>query len=161
MMGGVSSPRYHVSFVCSGNICRSPMAALVFTEHVRQAGLADQVRVSSAGVGPWHAGEPADARARQTLAAHGYPTGHVAAQVDDDHLSADLLLAMDGSHEKSLRGPAGDRVRMFRSFDPDATGDLDVPDPYYGGPDGFDDVLAMIEAAVPGLLAHVRQQLPT
>jgi protein-tyrosine phosphatase len=152
---------FHVSFVCSGNICRSPMAALVFAEHVRRAGLADRVRVSSAGVGPWHVGEPADARARSTLTAHGYPTEHTAAQVDDDHLSADLLLAMDSGHEKALRRLVADpdRVRLFRSFDPDATGDLDVPDPYYGGPDGFTDVLAMVEAAVPGLLDHVREQL--
>src|ERR1700759_849063 len=115
---GARPSLYHVSLVCSGNICRSPMAALVFTEHVRQAGLADQVRVSSAGVGPWHAREPADARARRTLAAHGYPTGHTAAQVDDDHLAADLLLAMDSSHEKALRELVADRdrVRMFRSF---------------------------------------------
>ncbi len=137
------------------------MAALVFAEHVRRAGLADRVRVSSAGVGPWHAGEPADARARRVLAAHGYPTDHVAAQVDDGHLGADLLLAMDSGHEKALRGlvadPAG--VRMLRSFDPAATGDLDVPDPYYGGPDGFTDVLAMIEAAMPGLLEYVRERL--
>jgi protein-tyrosine phosphatase len=152
---------FHVSFVCSGNICRSPMAALVFAEHVRRAGLADRVRVSSAGVGPWHVGEPADARARRELAAHGYPTEHVAAQVADDHQGADLLLAMDSGHEKALRRLVADpdRVRMFRSFDPDATGDLDVPDPYYGGPDGFTDVLAMIEAAVPGLLDYVRTRL--
>ena len=151
---------FHVSFVCSGNICRSPMAALVFAEHVRRAGLADRVRVSSAGVGPWHAGEPADASAPRELAAAGYPTGHVAAQVDDDVLGADLLLAMDSGHEKALRRLVAepDRVRMFRSFDPDATGDLDVPDPYYGGPDGFADVLAMIEAAVPGLLEYVRER---
>jgi protein-tyrosine phosphatase len=154
---------YHVSFVCSGNICRSPMAALVFAEHVRRAGLDDRVRVSSAGVGPWHVGEPADARARRTLAAHGYPTEHTAAQVDDDELNADLLLAMDSGHEKALRRLVAepDRVRMFRSFDPDATGDLDVPDPYYGGPDGFTDVMAMVEAAMPGLLEYVRAQLAT
>ena len=137
------------------------MAALVFAEHVRRAGLADRVLVSSAGVGPWHVGEPADARARRTLAAHGYPTDHVAAQVDDDQLSADLLLAMDSGHEKALRKLVADpdRVRMFRSFDPASTGDLDVPDPYYGGPEGFADVLAMIEAAVPGLLEYVRTRL--
>jgi protein-tyrosine phosphatase len=152
---------YHISFVCSGNICRSPMAALVFGEHVRRAGLADRIRVTSAGIGPWHAGEPADPRARRVLAEHGYPTDHVAAQVDDDHLSADLLLAMDTSHEKALRRLVGDtgRVRMFRSFDPAAGADPNVPDPYYGGPDGFTDVLAMIEAAVPGLLAAVRERL--
>jgi protein-tyrosine phosphatase len=154
---------FHVSFVCSGNICRSPMAALVFTEHLRRGGLGDRVRVSSAGVGPWHVGEPADARARQTLAAHDYPTDHTAAQVNDDHLAADLLLAMDSGHEAILRRVTGDheKVRMFRSFDPTATDDLDVPDPYYGDLDDYATVLAMIEAATPGLLAHVREQLPT
>ncbi|HKN98432.1 MAG TPA: low molecular weight protein-tyrosine-phosphatase [Pseudonocardiaceae bacterium] len=153
----------HVVFVCSGNICRSPMAASVFGEYVRRAGLGDRVLVSSAGVGPWHAGEPMDPRAAELLAAHGYPTGHVAAQVDDHHLAADLLLAMDSSHEKALRRLVGVRgkVRLFRSFDPDATGDLDVPDPYYGDDDGFTSVLAMIEAASPGLLAHVRERTGT
>lgn len=152
---------FHVVFVCSGNICRSPMAASVFAEHVRRAGLADRVRVTSAGIGPWHVGEPADARAAELLADHGYPTEHVAAQVADDDLGADLLLAMDAGHEKALRRVVDDpgRVRLFRSFDPAATGDLDVPDPYYGGPAGFADVLAMIEAAVPGLLDHVHQRL--
>ena len=152
-------------FVCSGNICRSPMAALVLTEHLRRAGLADQVRVTSAGIGPWHAGEPADSRAARTLAGAGYPTGHVAAQVGAEHLDADLLLAMDAGHEAALRdllehhGDDPDRVRMFRSFDPAARGDLDVPDPYYGDRDGFADVLAMIEAATPGVLAWVRERL--
>lgn len=139
------------------------MAALVFTEHVRRAGLGDRVRVSSAGVAPWHVGEPADGRARQTLAAHGYPTEHTAAQVDDDHLAADLLLAMDSEHEAILRRvvPDQEKVRMLRSFDPDAAGGLDVPDPYYGDLADYATVLTMVEAAVPGLLDHVRQQLPT
>ncbi len=117
----VTAPRpYHISFVCSGNICRSPMAALVFGEQVRRAGLADRIRVTSAGIGPWHVGEPADERARRVLAERGYPTEHVATQVSPDHLSADLLLAMDSGHEKALRRLVGDqdRVRMFRSFDP-------------------------------------------
>jgi protein-tyrosine phosphatase len=152
---------YHISFVCSGNICRSPIAALVFGEHVRRAGLADRIRVTSAGIGPWHVGEPADPRARRVLAEHGYPTDHVAAQVDADHLGADLLLAMDTGHERALRELVDDpdRIRLFRSFDP-AAYDLDVPDPYYGGPEGFADLLAMIEAATPGLLASVRERLP-
>jgi protein-tyrosine phosphatase len=134
------------------------MAAAVFAERVRQAGLADRVRVSSAGIGPWHVGEPADPRAARTLAAHGYPTEHVAAQVDDDHLAADLLVAMDSGHEKALRALVGDHVRLLRSFDPAAGDELDVPDPYYGGPDGFGDVLGMVEAAMPGLLAHVTER---
>jgi protein-tyrosine phosphatase len=154
---------YHISFVCSGNICRSPMAALVFGEQVRQAGLADRIRVTSAGIGPWHVGEPADERARRVLAERGYPTEHVATQVSPDHLGADLLLAMDSGHETALRRLVGDqdRVRMFRSYDPTAGDDLDVPDPYYGGPDGFTDLLAMIEAVTPGLLASIRDRLPT
>jgi protein-tyrosine phosphatase len=143
------------------------MAALVFAEHLDRAGLADRVRVTSAGIGPWHVGEGADSRARATLAAAGYSTSHVAAQVGADHLSADLLLAMDAGHEAALRDllthRAGardpDRVRMFRTFDPAATGDLDVPDPYYGANDGFTEVLAMIEAATPGLLDWVRERL--
>jgi protein-tyrosine phosphatase len=155
----------HVCFVCSGNICRSPMAALVFTEHVRRAGLADRVQVTSAGIGPWHVGDPADSRAIRTLADHGYPTDHVAAQVDERHLDADLLLAMDTGHRHALRdllehqGSELDRVRMFRSFDPEVGGDLDVPDPYYGGRRDFTEVLTMIESAVPGLLDWVRRRL--
>ncbi|HEX3788564.1 MAG TPA: low molecular weight protein-tyrosine-phosphatase [Pseudonocardiaceae bacterium] len=154
-------PRLHLTFVCSGNICRSPTAALVLAEHLRRAGLADRVRVSSAGIGPWHVGEDIDERAGETLSRHGYPVEHVAAQVGPAHLDADLLLAMDAGHEKALRRLVDDpaRVRMFRSFDPAVTGDLDVPDPYYGGPDGFDDVLAMIEATTPGLLDWVRAHL--
>lgn len=154
----------HVCFVCSGNICRSPIAALVFTEQLRRAGLADQVRVTSAGIGPWHAGEPADRRARRVLAAHGYPDEHVAAQVDEDHLSADLLVAMDSGHDAALRDlvahQGNGRVRLFRSFDPAADpADPDVPDPYYGDDQGFADVLSMVEAAMPELLAWVRAHL--
>jgi protein-tyrosine phosphatase len=155
----------HLCFVCSGNICRSPMAALVFAEHLRRAGLDDRVRVSSAGIGSWHVGDPADSRAARTLAAHGYPTHHVAAQVEARHLDADLLLAMDSGHQRALRaqlarqGEDAGRVRMLRSFDPDASGDLDVPDPYYGGKRDFAEVLGMVEAAVPGLLDWVRQRL--
>ncbi|HET9143943.1 low molecular weight protein-tyrosine-phosphatase [Actinophytocola sp.] len=158
-------PALHVCFVCTGNICRSPMAALVFEEQLRRADLAGAVRVTSAGTGSWHIGDPADPRAARTLADRGYPTHHVAAQVDERHLDADLLVAMDTGHEHALRrlldrhGGDPDRVRLFRSFDPAANGDLDVPDPYYGVRDGFVEVLAMIEAGVPGLLDWVRHQL--
>jgi protein-tyrosine phosphatase len=151
----------HLCFVCSGNICRSPSAALVVAEHLRRAGLADRVRVSSAGIGPWHAGEPIDRRSGEVLAAHGYPVEHVAAQVGAEHLDADLFLAMDRGHEKALRALVDDpsRIRLMRSFDPGATGDLDVPDPYYGGSAGFEEVLSMIEEATPGLLVWVREHL--
>jgi protein-tyrosine phosphatase len=136
------------------------MAALVFRDRLRRAGLADQVRVTSAGIGGWHVGDPADSRAARTLARAGYPTDHVAAQVGPEHLDADLFLAMDGGHEAALVDLVGpDRVRMFRSFDPAAGPDLDVPDPYYGNRNGFTEVLAMVEAATPGLLDWVREQL--
>ncbi|MEV4318540.1 low molecular weight protein-tyrosine-phosphatase [Actinocrispum sp. NPDC049592] len=147
-----------LAFVCTGNICRSPMAALVVGEYLRRAGL-DDVEVVSAGTGPWHVGEAADSRAQKVLVDHGYPSAHVAAQVGREHLDADLLLAMDSGHFRDLRrmAPAAD-VRMFRSFDPAADADdLDVPDPYYGGPGGFIEVLELIEAAAPGLVEWVRE----
>ncbi|WP_327287116.1 low molecular weight protein-tyrosine-phosphatase [Streptomyces sp. NBC_01198] len=153
----------HLSFVCTGNICRSPSAALVLAERLRRAGLADRVRVSSAGLGGWHVGDAIDPRAADVLTGHGYPVDHVAAQVGPEHLDADLLVAMDRGHEKALRRLADDpaRVRLLRSFDPAAVGDPDVPDPYYGGPEGFEEMLAMIEAAMPGLLGWVREHLET
>ncbi|MCI2420814.1 low molecular weight phosphotyrosine protein phosphatase [Saccharopolyspora sp. K220] len=135
------------------------MAALVFREHLRRAGL-DGVEVSSAGTGPWHVGEPADPRTAKVLADHGYPTEHVAAEIDDGHLAADLLVAMDAGHLRAVRRAVDDpaKVRLLRSFDPDADDGAEVPDPYYGGPNGFDDVLAMVEAAMPGLLDWVRER---
>ncbi len=156
----MTGERYAVTFVCSGNICRSPMAESVFRRHVDKAGLADLVEVSSAGIGGWHVGEPMDERAAETLAAAGYPTEHGAAKVGPQHLGADLILAMDGGHYQALLRLVDDpdRVRMFRSFDPAAdSDDLDVPDPYYGPTDGFDELLAMIEAAMPGLVEFVRE----
>ncbi|MEU7475809.1 low molecular weight protein-tyrosine-phosphatase [Lentzea sp. NPDC042327] len=148
-----------VAFVCTGNICRSPVAALVFRERVLREGLSSHVEVSSAGTSGWHVGDPADPRALKTLADNGYPTDHVAAQVGPEHLDADLLVALDSGHARALRRMVDPgRVRLLRSFDPDADG-VDVPDPYYGDRQGFDQVLGMIEAAVPGLLAWVRERL--
>jgi protein-tyrosine phosphatase len=154
----------HVCFVCSGNICRSPMAEKVFATELDRAGLAEQVRVTSAGTGPWHAGEPADERATQTLRRHGYPSEHLARQVNMDHLEADLLLAASQEHVRALtrvlgRDDAAQRVRLLRSFDPAAEADAEVPDPYYGGDSGFDDVLTMIEACMPGLLDWTRARV--
>lgn len=150
----------HVVFVCTGNICRSPIAEKVFVHELERAGLADGVRVTSAGVGGWHVGSPADHRAAALLRAHGYPHSHVARQVDAEQLGADLVVALDGSHRRELRAMVAepDRVRLLRSFDPEAPPGADVPDPYYGGADGFAEVLTMVEAAMPGLLDWVRAQ---
>ncbi|MFR9729514.1 low molecular weight protein-tyrosine-phosphatase [Saccharopolyspora sp. MS10] len=150
----------HLSFVCTGNICRSPMAAVVFREHVRRAGLDERIEVSSAGTGPWHVGEGADPRTLKVLADHGYPTEHVAAQLGDEHLGADLVLAMDAGHLRVVRDALEEpeRVRLLRSFDPASAEGAEVPDPYFGGDRGFEDVLAMIEASVPGLLDWTRER---
>jgi protein-tyrosine phosphatase len=148
------SEALHVTFVCSGNICRSPMAEKMFADQLRRRGLGDAVRVSSAGTGNWHTGEGADVRAKRVLRAHGYSTDHRAAQVGHDHLSADMVVALGRNHLRQLRelGVEDDRVRMLRSFDPrSAAHALDVDDPYYGDHDDFEEVLTVIEAALPGL----------
>ncbi|QBS43954.1 low molecular weight protein-tyrosine-phosphatase [Nocardia sp. CS682] len=150
----------HVSFVCTGNICRSPMAEKIFAMHLSRAGLADRVRVSSAGTGAWHVGDDADTRTTATLRKYGYATGHIAAALGADHRDADLLIALDTSHERELArlGVPSDRRRLLRSFDPAADGP-DVPDPYYGDTADFELVRDQIEAAMPGLLDWVRAAL--
>lgn len=137
------------------------MAASIFAHAVEDAGLSDQVRVTSAGTGGWHVGEPADNRARTELLAHGYSDAHVASQLTPDHLSADLLVVADRGHVAELeRKRLGDRVRLLRSFDPEADGD-EVPDPYYGTQDDFELVRTQAEAAVPGLIEWVQETLAT
>jgi protein-tyrosine phosphatase len=152
----------HITFICSGNICRSPMAEKMFAHQISQRGLAEAVRVTSAGTGGWHVGEGVDNRAGRVLRDHGYPADHRAAQIDDDHLSADLVVALGRNHERMLRemGVPPNRLRMLRSFDPRSGAHaLDVDDPYYGTHEDFEDVFAVIEAALPGLHAWVDEQL--
>jgi protein-tyrosine phosphatase len=156
------SERLHVTFVCTGNICRSPMAEKMFADQLQRRGLGDAVRVTSAGTGNWHIGSCADDRAARVLHAHGYPTAHRAAQLNDDHLGADLVVALGRNHVRMLRqlGVEEDRIRMLRSFDPrSGAHPLDVDDPYYGDHDDFEDVLTVIEAALPGLHAWVDERL--
>jgi protein-tyrosine phosphatase len=148
--------RYAVAVVCLGNICRSPMADVVLQQRLAGAGL-DAVEVRSAGTGDWHVGQPMDRRAAATLAAHGYdPTRHRAQQVGADWTERfDLVLAMDATNLEDLGG-RGDRVRLFRDFDPAGTGD--VPDPYYGGEEGFEEVLAMVERTADVLAGELRDR---
>lgn len=149
--------RYRVALVCLGNICRSPVADVVLSARVREAGLADVVDVVSAGTGDWHAGEPMDRRSAATLTGAGYdPTRHRAQQVATTWFAeCDLVLAMDRANLADLRALADaadpERVRLFRDFDPADPG-AEVPDPYYGGASGFDDVLAMVERTADELL---------
>jgi low molecular weight protein-tyrosine phosphatase len=152
----------HVTFVCTGNICRSPMAEKMFADQLRRRGLGERVRVTSAGTGDWHVGNCADDRAARVLHAHGYSTDHRAAQLNAEHLGADLLVALGRNHVRMLRqlGVDADRIRMLRSFDPRAGAyALDVDDPYYGDAQDFEEVLAVIEAALPGLHDWVDEML--
>jgi protein-tyrosine phosphatase len=146
---------YRIALVCLGNICRSPIADVVLNTEVEKAGLVDQVEVTSCGTGTWHVGEPMDDRAAAVLSTSGYdPTRHRARHFGADWHDHDLILVMDRSNLADVLAelPADrhDRVRMFRSYDPDVDRSdpdriPDVPDPFYGGPEGFDEVLAIVE----------------
>jgi protein-tyrosine phosphatase len=152
-----------VLFVCLGNICRSPTAEGVMRSLVRRAGLADRVHVDSAGTGGWHIGSAPDARAAAAAGSRGIALEGRARQVrPEDFSEFDLLLAMDSSNVRELRALAASeeeraRVRLLREFDPAAagSGELDVPDPYYGAAGGFEEVLDLVTAACEGLLAEI------
>jgi protein-tyrosine phosphatase len=153
-----------ILFVCMGNICRSPTAEGVMRGLLREAGLEDAVEIESAGTGGWHAGEPPDARATEAAGRRGVVLEGAARQVAPADFEAfDLLVAMDRENLRELlaRAPdeeAAEKVRLLREFDPASAdaGDLDVPDPYYGGERGFERVLDLVEAACRGLLAELR-----
>jgi protein-tyrosine phosphatase len=154
-------------FVCLGNICRSPTAEGVMRHLVREAGLEDQITIDSAGTGDWHIGSAPDARATAAARRRGIALDGAARQVTpEDFDRADLVVAMDASNRRDLERLAPDdaaraKVVALREFDPVAVreGDLDVPDPYYGGDCGFEHVLDVVDRACRGLLEHVREQL--
>ncbi|MGC2996834.1 low molecular weight protein-tyrosine-phosphatase [Streptomyces sp. G35A] len=156
---------YRVCFVCTGNICRSPMAESVFRARVVEAGLDGLVEVDSAGTGGWHEGDGADPRTVAVLRENGYDADHTARQFDPSWFARlDLVIALDSGHLRALRRLApterdAAKVRLLRSYDPAAGDGLDVPDPYYGEADGFDACLEMVESASTGLLAAVREHV--
>ena len=172
MPAGEPTPRrpvtLRVCFVCTGNICRSPMAEVVLRSMaagtaVGRETLGDLLEVSSAGTGPWHVGEPMDPRAAAALDAAGYADpGHRARQFQVAWLDQlDLAVCLDRRHHETLRGLAGTNARkleLLRRFDRSAGGDVDVPDPYYGDPGDFDRVRAIIEAACRGLVVELARR---
>jgi protein-tyrosine phosphatase len=159
---GQPRERVRVLFVCLGNICRSPTAEGVMRELVRAAGLEDSIELDSAGTGAWHVGHSPDQRATAAARGRGVVLEGEARQVTyRDFEDFDLILAMDRSNLRDLQAlappEARSRVRLLREFDPaSAAGDLDVPDPYYGGEGGFEEVLDLVRAACVGLLEEIR-----
>jgi len=150
-----------VLFVCLGNICRSPLAEGVFRHLVTEAGLEDRFTIDSAGTGAWHTGEQPDGRSVQVAAEHGITLDGRARQVTGADLRAfDIVVAMDQDNLADLQALSAEtggtaRLRLLRSFEVRADGD-DVPDPYYGGPQGFEKVYHMVRSACEGLLDELR-----
>ena len=156
---------YRIMTVCTGNICRSPIAEVVLQDRFAAAGLADRVVVDSGGISSEELGNPIDPRAAQVLREAGYAVPRrTAHQVTGrDIAERDLLLPMTAQHARRLRtqAPTDDdaaKVRMYRSFDP-AAPSLDVEDPWYGGHDDFVATLEQVEAAADEIVAHVRAAL--
>lgn len=161
---------YRIITVCTGNICRSPMAQYVLTKALAEAGLAARATVDSAGTSNWEAGRPIDERAAARLKLAGLPsTGHRARQfLPAWYRERDLILALDIDHYEQLRADAPDedslaKVRMFRSFDPvladKEPAEQGIYDPWFGDEADFEASWDMISGAVPGIVQHVRAAL--
>jgi protein-tyrosine phosphatase len=155
------SALFRICFVCTGNICRSPMAESVFRDQVRRAGFDGTVAVISAGTGDWHVGEQSDHRTLSTLAAHGYDgSRHRAKQFESSWFeNLDLVVVFDRSQERILKSWAGNdadrgKVHLLLGFDPEQ-GQLDVPDPYYSDAAMFDTVLRSITQASAALFRQI------
>ena len=153
-----------VLFVCLGNICRSPLAEGVFRHILDEEGRSDRFRVDSAGTGSWHVGESPDHRSIRTAGTHGVIlTGHSRMIEPEDFRDFDYIVAMDQSNLSSLKayqdGVGGDAaLYLLREFDSEGGPGAEVPDPYYGGPNGFEEVYDMVDRSCRGLLDHIREE---
>jgi len=152
--------RVRVCFVCLGNICRSPLAEAVLRHKAREGGVEGRLEISSRGVGAWHVGEPPDPRMRATAREHGVKMDGAAEQVTfEDLTEMDLVLSMDGDRHADLvemaTREATARIVPFRAFDPDGGPWDDVPDPYYGGERGFEEVFTIVDRTCEALLERL------
>lgn len=163
-----SNDRTGVLFVCLGNICRSPLAKGIFRDLVQQRKLSGRFDIDSCGTGGWHAGSPADPRTMQIAGLHNLQFEHCARKLDPrrDFDRFHYLLAMDLDNKAGLlhAGAPAHKVHLMRSFDPSLKGEpehhLEVPDPYYGGPEGFEKMYVMLLAACEGLLEKIESASP-
>ena len=152
-----------VLFVCLGNICRSPTAEGVFRAKVAAAGLSDAISIDSAGTSGWHIGDPPDTRGQRAAERRGYDLSDQRSRKvrDRDFQDFDYIIGMDNSNFADLSSmaprDAQEKISLFLEFAP-GIGKREVPDPYYGGPGGFDEVLDMIEVASDGLLSDIRER---
>ena len=157
-----SEPR-KVLFVCLGNICRSPTAEGVFRRYVQDAGLAERILIDSAGTGDYHIGDAPDARACEAASRRGYDLSKLRArQVSrDDFERFDYVLAMDEENLRTLTrlAPPDHRHKLKMLTDFSSQHAQYVPDPYAGGPQGFELVLDLVEDAAQGLLRHIQAEL--
>ncbi len=153
-----------VIFICMGNICRSPTAEAVFRFHVEKEGLADEIHIDSAGTHDYHIGEPPDSRTQRAAKQRGYDmSGLRGRQVGaPDFLRFDYVLAMDEANLSILEGlrpsEGGGHLGLFLEF-AERHREKEVPDPYFGGADGFEHVLDLVEDASLGLLKHIRSRI--
>lgn len=163
----MSNDTISVLFVCLGNICRSPLAEAVFRQVVTEEGLEGRFRIDSAGTSGYHDGESPDPRTTEVAARRGVEVAGTSRQVTRrDAAEFDYLVAMDAENLREVEalveragldgdGPA---THLLREFDPEAAGDLEVPDPYFGGPRGFDNVHDLVERSARGFLDHLREE---
>jgi protein-tyrosine phosphatase len=162
--GGGRDGRIGVLFVCLGNICRSPLAEGVFAEVVRRAGLEARFDVDSAGTSNYHRGEAPDPRTVETAARRGVTLSHAARQITGADLHRfEYVVVMDEPNLMKVRRLAATirpdaELHLLRAFDEEAGGEWEVPDPYFGGADGFEDVHEMVERSCRGLLRHIREE---
>ena len=162
-MADASDP-IRIMFVCMGNICRSPMAHGVFRDLVEQAGLSDRFEIASSGTGDWHIGQPPDERMQETAGRYGFDISDLRGQqfAAEDLTTYDHIFAMDKDNLHDVlyldrEDRYGNKVRLFREFDPEP-GDYQVPDPYYGGADGFENVYAIVDRTARVLLHRLREE---